>query len=120
MSQENLGFANYQAMELQLPHRMSAGFYLQATYDWAKTYLMRRRPRRIRDRSRQFLGWLFGQRSIDLREDRGNDAGPRRQRFLLTGLYQTSIRPRQDSFLANSNAVCKRSSGWMAAQYDSF
>jgi Carboxypeptidase regulatory-like domain len=81
----NGAFSNYQAMELQLSHRMAGGFYLQGTYDLAKD---------LSDAGDMPSG--FGTESgngrvddrFNLRNDRGNDPGPRRQRFLFTGLYQ--------------------------------
>jgi hypothetical protein len=99
-SQENAAFSNYQSLELQATHRMSAGLYFQATYDWAKN---------LSDAggdSPVGYGTESGNSNVDdrfnLRDDRGNDAGPRRQRFLMTALYQLPFGHGR-KFLANSN-----------------
>jgi len=95
----NGAFSNYQGLELQISHRLAEGFYLQGTYDLAKD---------LSDAGDMPSG--FGTESgngrvddrFNLRNDRGNDPGPRRQRFLFTGLYQLPFghgRP----FLSNAN-----------------
>lgn len=95
----NGAFSNYQGLELQVSHRMGQGFYLQGTYDLAKDLSD------AGDMPSTF-GTESGNGRIDnrfnLRNDRGNDPGPRRQRFLFTGLYQLPLghgRP----FLSNAN-----------------
>ena len=96
---ENAAFSNYQAMELQVSHRMGSGFYLQATYDWAKD-LSDSGDAPVAYGTESGNGRIDNR--FDLRNDRGNDPGPRRQRFLFTGLYQLPFgRGRQ--FLSNSN-----------------
>lgn len=99
-SQENWAFSNYQSLELQATHRLSAGLYFEATYDWAKD---------LSDAggdNPSGYGTEAGGSSVDdrfnLRDDRGNDAGPRRQRFLATALYQLPFGHGR-KFLANSN-----------------
>ncbi len=105
VSMENLGFANFQDLELQLSHRMSGGFYFQATYDWAKALSNTAdAPVGYGTEAGNFSGGYLVNDQYALRDDRGNDAGPRRQRFLLTGLYQLPF-GRGRHFLANSNAV---------------
>jgi hypothetical protein len=104
VSMENLGFSNFQDMELQLSHRMSGGFYFQATYDWAKDLSNTAdAPIGYGTEAGNFSGGYLVNDQYALRDDRGNDAGPRRQRFLLTGLYQLPF-GRGRHFLANSNA----------------
>ncbi len=103
VSMENLGFANYQAMELQLAHRFSGGFSLQATYDWAKDLTnVADAPVGYGTEAGNFSGGYLVNDQYALRDDRGNDAGPRRQRFLLTGIYQLPF-GHGKPFLANSN-----------------
>ncbi|HTS49308.1 MAG TPA: TonB-dependent receptor [Bryobacteraceae bacterium] len=103
ISMKNYGFANYQALELQLSHRMAQGFYLQATYDWTKDLSnLGDAPVGSGTEAGNFSGSYFIDDQFNLRNNRGNDPGPRRQRFLATGLYQLPFgqgRP----FLSNAN-----------------
>jgi hypothetical protein len=86
-STENLGFQNYQSMELELSHKMSNGLSFQANYTWAKD---------ISDAQGDAPAGYGGETNyglsvvnrFDLAADRGNVAGARRQRFLLTGTYE--------------------------------
>jgi hypothetical protein len=104
----NWGFANYQDMELQLSHRMASGFYVQATYDWAKDLSDANNdaPAAYGAEQGNFtgpLGFVVGVNDrFNLRNDRGNAPGDRRQRFLLTGIYQLPFGHGR-KFLANSN-----------------
>ncbi len=104
----NWGFANYQAMELQASHRFGAGFYLQATYDWAKDLSDANNdaPAAYGAEQGNFtgpLGFVVGVNDrFDLRDDRGNAPGDRRQRFLFTGIYQLPFGHGR-KYLANSN-----------------
>ena len=104
VSMENLGFSNFQALELQLSHRFSGGFYMQATYDWSKDLSnLADAPSGYGTEAGNFTSNYLVNDQYALKDDRGNDPGPRRQRFLFTGLYQLPFghgRP----FLANSNA----------------
>jgi hypothetical protein len=103
VSMENLGFANYQALELQLKHQFSSGFLLQATYDFAKDLTnIGDNPVGFGTEAGNFSGNYLVNDQYSLRNDRGNDAGPRRQRFLLTGIYQLPF-GRGKTFLANTN-----------------
>ncbi len=104
----NWGFANYQDMELQLSHRFASGFYLQATYDWAKDLSDANNdaPSAYGAEQGNFsgpLGFVVGvDDRFNLRNDRGNAPGDRRQRFLLTGMYQLPFGHGR-KFLSNSN-----------------
>lgn len=104
----NWGFANYQAMELQMSHRFASGFYLQATYDWAKDLSDANNdaPAAYGAEQGNFtgpLGFVVGvDDRFNLRNDRGNAPGDRRQRFLLTGIYQLPFGQGR-KYLANSN-----------------
>ena len=90
----NWGFANYQDLELQVSHRMASGFYLQATYDWAKdlTNASGDAPTAFNIEQGSIgppgVGLTAINDRFNLRLDRGNDPGVRRSRFLLTGMYQ--------------------------------
>jgi len=85
-STENLGFQNYQAMQVEFNHRMSHGLSFQANYTWAHD---------ISDAQGDAPAGFGGETNYGLAVvdryavglDRGNVAGVRRQRFLLTGTY---------------------------------
>ncbi len=85
-SLENLGFQNYQAMEVEANHKVGGGLYFQANYTWAHD---------ISDAQGDAPGGFLGETAYGLAVldryavglDRGNVAGMRRQRFLLTGTY---------------------------------
>ena len=105
----NWGFANYQDLELQLSHRFASGFYLQATYDWAKdlTDANNDAPSAFGAEQGNFTG-PYGLTGVndrfDLRADRGNDVGVRRGRFLLTGIYQLPFGHNR-KFLSHSSSL---------------
>jgi hypothetical protein len=113
VSMENYGFSNYQAFETQLSHRMANGFYLQATYDFAKNLSnLGDAPVGFGTEAGNFSGSYFVNDQFNLRNDRGNDPGPRRQRFLMTGLYQLPF-GRGRKFLSNSNRLVNGAlGGW--------
>ena len=85
-STENLGFQNYQAMQLEATHRTSHGLFFQANYTWAHD---------ISDAQGDAPAGFGGETNyglavvnrFDIAANRGNVAGERRQRFLLTGTY---------------------------------
>ncbi|HML16955.1 MAG TPA: carboxypeptidase regulatory-like domain-containing protein [Bryobacteraceae bacterium] len=88
MSSENLGFANYQALQGELRRSLSNGLSFQANYTWAKN---------ISDAQGSDAPTVFsGEESyaaeianrFDVAADRGNVVGTPRQRVLLTGVYQ--------------------------------
>jgi hypothetical protein len=113
VSMENLGFSNFQDLELQVSHRMGAGFFMQATYDWAKNLSnLGDNPVGYGTEAGNFSGNYLVNDQYSLRNDRGNDPGPRRQRFLFTGLYQLPF-GRGRHFLANSNGFVNGAlGGW--------
>lgn len=85
-STENLGFQNYQAMQLEATHRVGHGLSFQANYTWAHDISDAQG-----DAPNGFPGeTAYGLAVLDrfaINQDRGNVAGVRRQRFLLTGSY---------------------------------
>jgi hypothetical protein len=107
--QKNIGFANYQALDLQINHRLAAGFYVQGTYDWAKnlsnangdvpTVLPQEIGNQVAGQGPTPVNDQY-----NLRNDRGNDPSTRRQRLLITGIYQLPF-GRGKAFLANANRV---------------
>jgi len=106
----NWGFANYQDLEVQVSHRMASGFYLQATYDWAKdlTNAGGDAPTAFNIEQGSIgpasVGLTAVNDRFNMRLDRGNDPGVRRNRFLLTGMYQLPF-GRGKKFLANANGT---------------
>jgi hypothetical protein len=85
-STENLGFANYQAMEAEFTHRMSKGLVFAANYTWAHNISDAQgdAPAGFQGETRYGLADL---NRFDIPANRGNVAGTRRQRFLLSGSY---------------------------------
>jgi hypothetical protein len=88
MSSESEGNANYQAMQLQVDHKLSNGLSFQGSYTWAKN---------ISDAQGSDAPTVFsGEESyaaeianrFNLRQDRGNVAATPRHRFLLTDTYE--------------------------------
>jgi len=86
-STENLGFQNYQAMELEVTHKMSHGLSFQANYTWAKDISDAQGDAPVGYGGETNYGLAVVNR-FDLPADRGNVAGARRQRVLLTGSYE--------------------------------
>lgn len=85
-SVENLGFQNYQAMQVEFNHRMTHGLSFQATYTWAHDISDAQGDAPVGFGGETNYGLSVVDRyAIGL--DRGNVAGVRRQRFLLTGTY---------------------------------
>ena len=85
-STENAGFQNYQAMELEASHRSANGLYFQANYTWAHDISDAQGDAPIGYGGETAYGLAVVDR-FALNMDRGNVAGARRQRFLLTGAY---------------------------------
>jgi len=85
-STENLGFQNYQALEVEATHRDSHGLYFQANYTWAHDISDAQGDAPIGFGGETNYGLAVVDR-FHIGLDRGNVAGVRRQRFLLTGNY---------------------------------
>lgn len=83
----NAGEANYTALELNAVHRMAHGFYFDANYTFAKNLADNQG-----DTPTAFAGEVnYGIPIADrfhVGSDYGNVEGTRRQRFLLSGIYQ--------------------------------
>lgn len=86
----NAGEANYNALQLQATHRTSHGLFLDANYTLAKN---------LADNQGDTPGAFAGEvnygipitNRFDVGSDYGNVEGTRRQRFLLTGIYQLPV-----------------------------
>src|SRR5215472_16524296 len=105
---------------MQVSHRMAAGFYLQATFDWAKdlTNAGGDAPTAFGIEQGNVSGptGLTGINDrFNLRLDRGNDSGVRRNRFLLTAQYQLPF-GRGKKLLTNSKrALDAVVGGWQVS-----
>jgi len=109
-STENLGGSNYQAMQVEATHKTSKGLSFAANYTWAHN---------ISDAQGDAPAGFGGETAYGLavldrfaiRQDRGNVAGTRRQRFLLTGNYDLPFgKGRQWS--SSSSALNGGLGGW--------
>jgi Carboxypeptidase regulatory-like domain len=87
LSSENAGFANYQAMEVEVNHRMASGLSFQANYTLAKNLSDAQGDAPTGFAPEVLYGQAVTNR-FDLAANRGNVAGTRRNRLLLTGTYQ--------------------------------
>ena len=109
-STENLGSQNYQAMEVEAAHRMSRGLNFAANYTWAHNLSDAQGDAPIGFGGETNYGLAVMNR-FDINADRGNVAGTRRQRFLLTGNYELPFG--QGRRWANSSHfVNKAFGGW--------
>jgi len=85
-STENFGGANYQAMEVEATHKASKGLFFSANYTWAHNISDAQGDAPVGFGGETAYGLAVLDR-FAIRQDRGNVAGTRRQRFLLTGNY---------------------------------
>jgi Carboxypeptidase regulatory-like domain/TonB dependent receptor len=83
----NAGTANYEAMELEATHRMSHGLYFDANYTLAKNLADNQGSTPTAFAGEVNYGIPITDR-FNVASDYGNVEGTRRNRFLLTGLYQ--------------------------------
>ncbi len=86
----NAGSQNYQALEIDGTHRMEHGLYFEANYTLAKNLANNQG-----DVPSGYAGEVnYGVPVTDrfnLRNNYGNEEGTRRDRFLLTGVYQVPV-----------------------------
>jgi len=85
-STENFGGANYQAMEVEATHKASKGLFFSANYTWAHNISDAQGDAPVGFGGETAYGLAVLDR-FAIRQDRGNVAGTRRHRFLLTGNY---------------------------------
>ena len=83
----NAGEANYNALQVGESHRMSHGLYVDANYTLAKNLADNQGDTPTAFAGEVNYGVPIADR-FDIRNDYGNVEGTRRQRFLLTGVYQ--------------------------------
>jgi len=90
LSSENLGFANYQALQAELNHRMKGGLFLQASYTWAKNLANYGGDAPSSFAPEVIYGTAVNDR-FNLRDERGNVEGTPRQRFLVSAVYDLPV-----------------------------
>ena len=86
-STENAGFQNYQALQVEVNRRMNNGLMFQANYTWSKDLSDAQGDAPSGYTGEVLYGLAVSDR-FNLRADRGNVAGNRTHRFLLTGTYE--------------------------------
>jgi hypothetical protein len=109
-STENLGFQDYQALELEASHKTSRGLSYQANYTWAHNVSDGQgdAPTTFQGETRYGLADL---NRFDISANNGNVVGTRRQRLLVTGTYELPFgKGRQ--WLADSRALSTILGGW--------
>jgi len=87
LSSENLGFGSYQALQTELNRRLTKGLSFQASYTWAKSLANYAGDAPSGFAPEVIYGTAINDR-FSLSNERGNVAGTRRQRFLLSGIYE--------------------------------
>jgi hypothetical protein len=90
MSSENLGFANYQALQTELNKHLSSGLFFQASHTWAKNLGNAGGDAPTVFSPEVIYGTPVADR-YHLAANRGNIAGTRRQRILLNAIYQLPV-----------------------------
>ena len=88
----NYGHENYNALEVQLTHRMGIGLSYQANYTWAHDLSNAQGDAPTSFQGETSYGLAVEDR-FDLPANRGNVYGTRRQRFLLVGTYELPYGP---------------------------
>lgn len=83
----NAGEANYNALQIEESHKMARGLYFNANYTWAKNLADNQGDTPTAFAGEVNYGIPIANR-FDVHSDYGNLEGTRRNRFLLSGLYQ--------------------------------
>ena len=109
-STENYGGQNYQGMEVEATHRMSKGLNFAANYTWAHNLSDGQGDAPIGFGGETAYGLAVMNR-FAIGQDRGNVAGTRRQRFLLTGNYELPFGQGR-RWASSSGLVNKALGGW--------
>jgi hypothetical protein len=103
LSSENLGYANYQALQTELNKRLKNGLSFQASHTWAKNLANYGGDAPSGFAPEVIYGTAINDR-FHLRAARGDVAATRRHRFLLSGFYELPLGSGK-RFLSNSGAV---------------
>jgi len=91
LSMDNIAFANFQGLQVEASRRFGQGLFFQSSYALSKDI---GNAGSATGGLRLLPGEAFGQPITDrfnTRLDRGNLAGVRRHRFLLTGIYPLPV-----------------------------
>jgi Carboxypeptidase regulatory-like domain len=108
---ENVAFANYQSLNVQLDHRFGHGLFLQGSYTYAKNLSDAGSDVPSSLPSEVGSGAVMADR-FNLRNNRGNDYATRRNRALITAMYQLPF-GKGRKFLGNSGKVVDSAlGGW--------
>jgi hypothetical protein len=110
LSTENAGFQNYQALEVGVTRKLVHGLSFQANYTWAKNLSDAEGDAPNGFASEVAYGLAVSDR-FDLRADRGNVEGTRRQRALLTGTYELPFGDKR-RWNSNSHVLNAVLGGW--------
>lgn len=86
----NAGTADYQALEVDETHRMAHGLYFDANYTFAKNLADNQGDNPTAFAGEVNYGFPIADR-FHIANDYGNVEGTRRDRFLLTGIYQLPV-----------------------------
>ncbi|MBO0720738.1 MAG: TonB-dependent receptor [Blastocatellia bacterium] len=111
LSSENLGYANYQALQTELNRRLKNGVSFQASYTWAKNLADYGGDAPSGFAPEVIYGTAVNDR-FDLRDVRGNVAGTRRHRFLVSGLYELPLGKGKPFFAKMSPVLNGLLGGW--------
>src|SRR5215470_12359572 len=103
LSSENLGFANYQALQTELNRRLRNGLFFQASYTWAKSLANYGGDAPPGFAPEVIYGAAVADR-FSLRNERGDVAGTRRHRFLISGVYELPV-GKGKRFLSNMSPL---------------
>ncbi len=87
---ENLGFTNYQSLQMQLTRRFRTGLFFQASYTLAKELGNAGNTATSDFPPESPFGGVLLDR-FDSRLDRGNFGASRRHRFVLTGIFPVPV-----------------------------
>jgi hypothetical protein len=110
LSTFNAGMANYNAFELEATHHMAKGLYYDVNYTFA---------RNLADNQGSTPNGFAGEVNygtpitdrFNIRSDYGNEEGTRRQRVLLTGVYELPFGVGRQ-FLGKKNLLSEIVGGW--------
>jgi hypothetical protein len=103
LSSENLGFANYQALQTEVNKTFSHGLFFQASHTWAKNLSNIGGDAPTAFSPEVIYGTPVAEH-FHLNLNRGNVAGTRQNRVLISGIYQIPV-GKNRAFLHNMNRI---------------
>jgi hypothetical protein len=103
LSSENLGFANYQSMQTELSKTLSHGLFFQASHTWARNLGNVGGDAPTAFSPEVIYGTPVANR-FALSQNRGNIAGTRQHRVLVSAIYQVPV-GKGRGFLSNMNSI---------------